>query len=246
MVTTEAVAALTPFAALRGQHADKFMVCGYSDTADVRISDEQMTTQGWQFKVTFKQPVAGISMLQLTIPLLGQHNTMNTALIVALVSRIAPDLLPRLADNLKHTPQIPHRLQIKTHAAGPLILDDAYNANETGFINALTTLHTLAHSKGGKGVLVTPGVAELGAEHDAVHRRLADAAVQNCAMICVVNPERIPSFVAQVKQHDYDALHTFADLKAAQAFLQTQNLSAQDVVLYENDLPDLLESRRLL
>ena len=43
----------------------------------------------------------------------------------------------------KEIAQVPHRLQRIDNAGQPLILDDAYNANESGFETAITVLSEL-------------------------------------------------------------------------------------------------------
>ena len=61
----------------------------------------------------------------------------------------------------------------------------------------------------------------------------------------VVNPDRIPSFVKALGGEGPNVV-LVSSLVAARRHLAELSLSEKDVVLYENDLPDLLEEHRLL
>jgi len=49
-----------------------------------------------------------------------------------------------------------------------VLIDDAYNSNPVGFASALEVLDTLRRP-GGRRILVTPGMVELGAAHETIH-----------------------------------------------------------------------------
>ena len=124
------------------------------------------------------------------------------------------------------------------------MLDDAYNLNEVGFKNAVTVLNALAKQRGGKAILVTPGVAEMGLEHDRVHGRLGEHVSGLCDIVIAVNPDRIEAFSDALDKDkvDYHARGSFAEARKLVSELSEE----KDVVLYENDLPDILEETRLL
>jgi UDP-N-acetylmuramoyl-tripeptide--D-alanyl-D-alanine ligase len=178
----------------------------------------------------------------LRAPLYGLHHGTNIAL--AFIAAVLLGLSPELAlTALRSTPQIPHRLEVKRQAEGWTLIDDSYNANPVGFAGALGVLDLL-RGAGGRRVLVTPGMVELGAAHEEEHRRLGALAAQHVDVLLPVCPERIPSFVSGFK----DGAPTGAEivpcrsLAAAMAWLGPR-LAAADAVLLENDLPDLYESR---
>ena len=132
------------------------------------------------------------------------------------------------------------------------MLDDSYNANPSGFAAGLATLSLLAKGQGDENgtsparrrILVTPGLVELGTLHDAEHARLGALAAEYADVALVVNPTRIPTFVAAFRatMAPTQALHLLPSLNAAKAWLQA-NAQAGDVVLLANDLPDLYEAR---
>ena len=111
-------------------------------------------------------------------------------------------------------------------------------------MNAVSVLRELADQRGGNAILVTPGVAELGLEHDRVHNRLGAYAEEHCDTIIAINPARIESFVNAIDPSKVavETRATFADARRYVSEISTE----KDVVLYENDLPDILEETRLL
>lgn len=241
VVVTEDVMKNEPFAVLKKAHPEKFVVVGHSDSCDVSIKRSVLQGGHWHIDLT----LPGAIDFSYRIPLMGDHNIMNSALCVALVNAIDPQITPQLPAATKSLEQVAHRLELKEFPGQPAILDDAYNSNEKGFINAVDVLKQLADERGGRAVLVTPGIAELGQEHDEVHRRLGEYCKDRCDHIFVVNPDRIATFV-QAAGGASATLEVVASLDVARQQLAQLELTPDDIVLYENDLPDLLEEHRLL
>ena len=241
VVVTEDVMKNAPFQQLQQADPDKFVVVGHSEQCDVQILSSQLKEGGWQIELKLPDD----SRLEYKIPLLGDHNIMNSALCVALVHLIDPSVTHRLPGVSKGLAQVVHRLELKENPGQPAMLDDAYNSNEQGFINAVQVLRQLADERDGQAILVTPGIAELGDEHDAVHQRVGQQSVDLCDLVIVVNPDRIPTFVEALGGEGPKVV-LVSSLVAARQHLAGLNLQEKDIVLYENDLPDLLEEHRLL
>ncbi len=230
-----------PFAALKEKYGAQVITVA-AENADVIVNAQPAAGGGWTIGLHWSDGAHGDVSFEL--PLLGDHNVMNAALAVVLTLHVDPDLLDDLPYFTKAVSQIPHRLQKVESPGAPLILDDAYNANELGFKSAVATLHDLAKERGGRAILVTPGVAELGMEHDAVHARLAETCNEFCDTIYIVNPSRIRSFADGLDRGRVNVIEV-ASFYEARAKIDV-DITAQDVVLYENDLPDLLEEQRFL
>jgi UDP-N-acetylmuramoyl-tripeptide--D-alanyl-D-alanine ligase len=242
VITTEAVLAHAPFRDLYNRFRQKFVVCGPSEAADVQILETRLDKAGRFIRLRLPDG----RTLDLTVPLLASYNATNIALVVAAVSAIAPQVLPMLPAFMPNLEQTPHRLERKERVSAPLLLDDAYNANEQGFREAVEVLGTLAAQRGGRSILVTPGIVELGATHDEVHRQLGELSGRTLDAVYVVNPDRIPSFVAGAKAGGRATVTTVARFTEAQAAIEARYRDPKDVMLYENDLPDVLEETRLL
>ena len=232
-----------PFAALKAQYPDLVYTVGAIDEADFQVTKAELEASNWSIELReTARPHA--PAIHYTLPLLGDHNILNSALSVVLTYLISPATAGRIAAFSKDLEQVQHRLQKIENPGQPLILDDAYNSNEIGFKNAVSVLRKLANQRGGKAVLVTPGVAELGLEHDRVHDRLGAFAAEHADTIIAITPARIESFVNAVDGSKTD-LHTRASFADARRYV-SEITSENDVVLYENDLPDILEEARLL
>jgi UDP-N-acetylmuramoyl-tripeptide--D-alanyl-D-alanine ligase len=211
-----------------------FLIVGESEQADVRVTDVAQKDDGLHVGI-----VTGEQTYQLFAPLYGLHHAHNMALAFAFAIDIGqkPE---RVIQAMRSTPQITHRLERKQHASGAIYLDDAYNSNPQGFSNALSLLDQLGQSRG-RRILVTPGMAELGEKHDEAHAEIGRLAARKTDVTLLVKPERIPSFVRAFTAAGTDSeLLKFDQFSEAQAWLN-QNLASDDVVLIENDLPDLYE-----
>lgn len=230
-----------PFAKIRETYGARAVTVGFED-ADVVISHQELDGGSWSISLSSQNP--DLDGITYELPLLGEHNVLNSALAVVMAATIDPKIVAQIPYFTRTVAQVPHRLQ-KVGAPGTaLILDDAYNSNEMGFMSAVASMDKLAKQRGGRRILVTPGIAELGLEHDRVHDRLGKFSAEKCDMIYVVNPDRIRSFVDSTKSGEAKVIEvaTFSDARA----LIAKELHEDDVILYENDLPDLLEEKRLL
>ncbi len=241
VVVTEAVAALEPFARLRAAHPDKFVICGAGDSCDVRLVSSELTEAGRKLSIAL-----GDKRIELVSPLLGAYNDLNICLCLAVIDAVAPDILPFVPAAAAELEQVPHRLEKRESVTGPLVLDDAYNANEAGMREALAVARALADQRGGRAVIVTPGIVELGARHAEVHAELGTLAGATSDIVHIVNPDRIRSFVRGAQAAKHARVATHASLVAARKALAEDSLDTKDVILYANDLPDVLEEKRIL
>ncbi len=230
-----------PFQRLKDRFGSQCISVG-TKGADVKIGSKETLNGSWS--ITLCSDDQRVPEVTYELPLLGEHNVLNSALAVTLAAILDRDIADQIPYFTKTIAQIPHRLQKLETLGSALILDDAYNSNEFGFMSAVALLNKLAKQRGGRRILVTPGIAELGLEHDNIHARLGAFCSDKCDVIYVVNPSRIRSFVEAI-----DPCHTeifeVGTLAAAREAI-ANDLHDEDVVLYENDLPDILEEKRLL
>src|SRR5262249_22044414 len=115
---------------------------------------------------------------------------------------------------------------------------DAYNSNQFGFRAALEVAAALPAER---RVLVTPGVIELGPEQASVNRALAGEAAQVCDTTIVVSETNRDSFAAGFGVASRsDRLVPLPGRSDAFDWIR-QHVGAGDLVVLENDLPDLYE-----
>ncbi len=183
----------------------------------------------------------GPKRMALKVPLYGEHQGTNVMLAAAAALNTGVPV-EVIKASLKTMPQIRHRLEVTRTKAGPTIIDDAYNSNPTGFASALETLKVLKNP-GGRAILVTPGMVELGKEHHAQHRRLGEEAGKIVNVALVVGPARMKSFIEGFRKTapESSVLKTFEAQREAEDWVN-ENARKDDVVLFENNLPDIYEA----
>ena len=169
--------------------------------------------------------------------LLGRHNVAN--LLAAAAVGTGLDMpLDTIARALARVTPPAHRLSpILNPQAGIVVIDDAYNSNPVG---AAAALEVLASHQAQRRVLVTPGMVELGERETEENERFGQHAAEVCDLVVLVGEERSRPIRAGLDAASFpgDRIHVVADATEAQALL-AQTTRRGDVVLFENDLPDL-------
>lgn len=175
----------------------------------------------------------------LEAPLFGTHQAGNMVLAAATAHSVGVPLT-HIKTALKSTPQIPHRHEVKPQGNGTVLIDNGYNSNPAGFKVGLELL-TLLKPEGGRRILITPGMIELGPLHEETHADVGTYAAQHADVVLAIAPQRIPSFTAAyMNASKTGKLFNFATFEKAQNWLNN-NMRKGDVILIENDLPDLFE-----
>lgn len=196
--------------------------------------------------------------MTIKVPIFGKHQVENILLALLVVIDMGYSLDDAVT-SLQSLQQIKHRLEVKQMTSGLTWIDDGFNSNPAGFCSAvefMTQMRDLKYEKAlalqnadssagssvqkGKRYLITPGMVELGSEHDRLHEQVGMIAVEHVDVLLAVCPERIGALI-DVFEKKGKTVHRFASFQSAcHFFLNRQH--AEDVVLIENDLPDLYES----
>jgi UDP-N-acetylmuramoyl-tripeptide--D-alanyl-D-alanine ligase len=215
-------------------HRDMVVTVGGDDRADLAIRSLRQAPDGIVATISWRG-----TGYELRAPLFGRHQGQNLALAFAAACTLG--LPPEdVVASLRSTPQIAHRLEVKRQGDGPTVIDDAYNSNPVGFESGLALLDAL-RQPGGRRILVTPGMAELGSEHEVEHARIGRLAASHVDVLLAVAPHRVAplaaAFAEAAPERDIVSCPSFAEAKN----WLDRNLTGPDVVLIENDLPDILE-----
>ena len=165
--------------ALYDAHKDRFTVCGEAAGNDLVMQSVTQTKDGLVVEIQWKGQA-----YVLKAPLYGVQHGGNIALAFACAAELGID--PRdIATALERCPQITHRLEVKPYAEGGLLIDDAFNSNPKGFAAGLELLPVLRR-EGGRTILITPGMVELGDAHDAEHTKIGQLAAKTCDVVLAV------------------------------------------------------------
>ncbi|GIX17394.1 MAG: Mur ligase [Rhodothalassiaceae bacterium] len=217
----------------------RVILVGSGEEADWRVREIAEDADG--ITLRFCPPGGGETVWR--APLHGLHQGWNLIAAAAAAHELGMPLAA-IAGALGSLTPVAHRLAVTRSAAGVTVIDDAYNSNPRGFRAALALLDELGRRAGGRRILLTPGMVELGARHDEAHRALGEEAAGRVDIALLVRPERFPSFEeglrAAAGARAPEILH-FARQADAEAWLKAHGRPG-DVVLVENNLPDLYEA----
>jgi len=198
---------------------------------DTRVEQIRFTRQGTHFVLR-----TSTDTFTCFTPLLGRPIILNLAGAFTLAVAVGVD--PHVAvASFRTLKPVPNRLEV-VEDAGVTWIRDAYNSNQFGFRAALEVAADLPASR---RFLMTPGVIELGPEQHNVNKALSREAAAICDTTIVVSDTNRLAFVEGHREAGRDdRLVAVAGRAEAFRWLHDQ-LRDGDVVILENDLPDLYE-----
>ncbi len=200
---------------------------GSDATADVAVLAH---FEGLELKISGR--ASGTALVEPGSPTPIRTNAACAA-AVALELGIASDVVAR---RLATLPSVPNRLQPYRADGGYLVLDDTFNANPAGARHALEVLGSEA--PGGRRVVVTPGMVELGKSQSAENAAFAEAARRVATDVVVVGRTNRAALVKGCGAAGTGpALELVRRREEAVAWVR-EHLGPGDAVLFENDLPD--------
>ena len=203
-----------------------------SEQADLRAERIEMAEGTTRF--VMRHGAEGVTVRS---KLLGRHNVAN--LLAAAAVGVSLDLpLDAIGRALSRVSPPAHRLApILNRQAGIVVIDDAYNSNPVG---AAAALEVLGSHEAQRRVLVTPGMVELGEREAEENERFGTQAAAVCDLVVLVGEERSRPIRAGLTAAAFpdDRIHVVANSSEAEALL-ARTTRRGDVVLFENDLPDL-------
>ena len=184
---------------------------------------------------SFRVRTASGDSVNIRSHLLGMHNVLNILAAVAVAKElgIATD---RIESGVRKVKSMPHRLEIRKVPGSYTIIDDAFSSNPVG---AQTALDVLSGIGGGRKIIVTPGMVELGENEEKHNFDFGTKIASVCNYAILVGPKRTEPIRRGLNSVAYPAerLYVADDLRSASVHLQSI-AQKDDVVLFENDLPD--------
>ena len=213
--------------------AENYDSCGYGiENKSGRAWAENIVCnrRGVQFDLHIDDRI-----IKLSSKLLSKHNILN----ISAAALIASDLGvgdKDIAYAVRQLAPIEHRLEMKPFFGGSVLVDDAYNANPTGSIEAMRVIGSFAPMK---RIVVTPGLVELGEKEHECNVALGKAAAENADLLIFVGIERSKPLVEGAKSAGSDdskikVVKTFNDAAEYLRGICDSNTA----VIFENDLPD--------
>ncbi|NPA29036.1 MAG: UDP-N-acetylmuramoyl-tripeptide--D-alanyl-D-alanine ligase [Epsilonproteobacteria bacterium] len=183
------------------------------------IENLRSTLEGVDFELALPDQKVGVH-----IPVLGAFNAINVTAALHVADALG---IPyeKGADYAMSLEPVTHRLQ-RIDAGGKIILDDSFNGNIDGMMEAFA----LAAQHEGRKVLITPGLVEA---DEALNEKVAKKADEIFDLIIVtgtLNRELFKKIVTPQKLH---VLEDKSKMEATLAELTRPN----DLILFANDAP---------
>jgi UDP-N-acetylmuramoyl-tripeptide--D-alanyl-D-alanine ligase len=153
------------------------------------------------------------------------------AIGIGLALGVEPSVLAARVGGL---PRPEHRQSVSVSDRGFTVIDDTFNSNPAGARTALGLLERAVD--GGRKVVVTPGMVELGPlQHEANASFAADSAIHADDLVIVGRTNRGALLEGSGKGR---ASVTVVSSRQEAVEWVREHLGPGDAVLYENDLPD--------
>lgn len=207
---------------------------GIQNTEGVRFTAVDIEYDQHGSRFTVRDLEGQFPDLRLSTRLLGECNISNLLAAVAVARHLGvPD--SKITYAVEQIKQVEHRLSIKRTPGGVTILDDAFNSNPVGSTMALEVLGKMP----GRGIVVTPGMIELGEQTFELNAQLGDVIARNADIAIIVGHYNRDAIVEGLRRSGMpeERVRLVDSFAEAQTVLQPM-LKAGDIVLYENDLPD--------
>lgn len=201
------------------------------EEGEIRAGDISYDTSGSSFEIDFKNEKQVFQT-----KLLGAHNVQNMLLAIGVAHHlgIRSKTMAIAARNIE---PIEHRLELKKQ--GDLfVVDDAFNSNPIGAKNAV---EILGQFKSGNRIIITPGMVELGEIEFEENKNFGKAiAGAKLDLIVLVGEERAKPIQEGIKE----IAESTENVKVVNSLFEANDIvrefaKAGDVILYENDLPDV-------
>ncbi|MFA7022186.1 Mur ligase family protein [Aliarcobacter sp.] len=160
-------------------------------------------------------------------PILGSFNAINLSAVILVANYLKIDI-KSIKDSLKTLPQVEHRLQ-KIEANGKVIIDDSFNGNFEGMIEAFNLCKTYS----GRKVIITPGLVESTIEANKKIALKIDEVFDFVILTGSLNIEVLSQNI------DKNKIFILKDKSQMQNILASSTKSG-DLILFANDAPNFI------
>lgn len=167
--------------------------------------------------------------------LLGKYNVSNLLACYIVATYLKVDRR-NIKNAITEIQPVEHRLSLKETSDKITIIDDAYNSNPIG---AKMALEVLSEYKGGKKIIITPGMVELGEKQYVDNREFGEYIAKFATHAIIVGQYNREALENGLKMGGFEMEnYHFAPTLIDATIILKGIIATGDVVLYENDLPD--------
>lgn len=183
---------------------------------------------------TFTLNIRGEEPVECSTVLLGAHNVSNICLACAVAYKIGLTTT-EIASGVNRIQSVGHRLELLPNNRNIVIIDDSYNGNENGVRAALEVLSTF----NGRKIVVTPGLVELGKMENVANLEFGKMLAKSADIVFVIGNHNAEMLISGLLDGGMEKENIkFAKTLNKGNLELNKILKENDVVLFENDLPD--------
>lgn len=185
--------------------------------------------------IGFELAAGNDSLGYIKAPFLGEY---ITGIIggAALISRELGMSREEIRRGIASLSPIPHRLQAIKKNGNILVIDDSYNGNPDG---AKEAIKTLTRFKGRRTVYITPGLVEMGARAELVHREIGKELAKPVDRVILIKNSVTPFIADELRKNGFPNEHIIWFETAQEAYKKLPEiLKSGDVALFQNDWPE--------
>jgi len=207
----------------------------FEDT-DVFATDIHVDSSGSVFTLCIRS----LGTIECRTRLLGRHNILNI-LGGAAIASVLGLTLEEIKRGISKLEPVEHRLQLIDPGTGVLVIDDAFNSNPDGAKAALDVLNSF---KDRRKIIVTPGMVELGDLEETENFRFGELIASVCDVAILIGKKRTMPIYRGMKKHNFNEenLYVVNSLNEATELIKSLT-KINDVILFENDLPDTYDEK---
>ena len=209
----------------------KVVKYGLNSKSDYYATNIEITESGSTFDVVMPDN----RTLNAKTKLLGELNILNVVGAVAVADKLGVSQ-EKIKAGIKYLKPVPHRLELRKHANGSIIIDDAYNSNVKG---AKMALEVLGSFKNKKKILITPGIVALGDKTFEYNEQFGKQASKYADCVILVGEKQAEPIKKGLIDTKYSEEKIIIVKTLNQALAEMNKLAdSNSVILLENDLPD--------
>lgn len=175
----------------------------------------------------------GVLLKHFKTNFLGKHQILNLTGIIAYLYEQGYDMdILKRAIMSFYTEK--NRLEFKK-MQDYLLIDDSFNSNYDGFIEALNVLRE--HQN--KRILLTPGMVELGKYKKELFSNLINYIIASTDIIILIGYYQTNKLYQQLKNYNKEVYLVRNFMEGYRLFLTISKIYKNSMLLIENDVPDL-------
>ncbi len=160
-------------------------------------------------------------------PILGEFNAVNLTAVILMAKQLGMDI-DTIKETFKSLKSVDHRLQ-KIEAGGKLILDDSFNGNLEGMLEAIN----ISATHNGRKVIITPGLVESTVEANTILAKEIDKVFDLVIITGSLNKDTLEKNINQDKTIVLEDKSNMQDILA-------EHTKAGDLILFANDAPNFI------